>query len=168
MYWIHWIHWIQNWTLGPFYRNGWTWIDFNPSRGNAIHYTACDEIIYPFPNFNCGTVGVWGGISSCISYFTGQVITYPCWDLIYSILENEDLWLSVIMAFLCWENSGSWGARFYNISRWFSASHVCACCYRESYVTKALLFHLKDLFYSIEKKHWMQICHFVFKKLHIK
>ena len=37
-----------------------TWINFNPSLNNDIHYEAWDIFIYPSPNFNgCGTVEVW-------------------------------------------------------------------------------------------------------------
>ena len=39
-----------------------------------------DEIIYPFPNYNCETVDVWEWISNFISYIIVGVITNPCWD----------------------------------------------------------------------------------------
>ena len=41
-----------------------------------------EEITYPFLNFN-------GWISNFIPHFTRCVITYLCWDLIYSILVKE-------------------------------------------------------------------------------
>ena len=47
---------------------------------NHIHYKEWDEITYPFLNFNGVTVEVWEWISNSIPHFTGQVITYPCWD----------------------------------------------------------------------------------------
>ena len=40
-----------------------------------------DEITYPFPNFNGGTVVVWEWLSNLIPYFIMDVITYPYWDL---------------------------------------------------------------------------------------
>ena len=39
-----------------------------------------DEITYPFPNFNGGTVEVWEGISNFVPHLTRHVVTYPCWD----------------------------------------------------------------------------------------
>ena len=39
-----------------------------------------DETTYPLPNFNGFTVEVWEWICNFIPYFTGYVITYPCWD----------------------------------------------------------------------------------------
>ena len=36
----------------------------------------CDEITYPFPNFNGGTVEVWEWISNLILHFTGHVWFY--------------------------------------------------------------------------------------------
>ena len=47
---------------------------------NHIHYKTCDEITYPFPNFNGCTIEVWKWISHFIPHFTGHVITYPCED----------------------------------------------------------------------------------------
>ena len=43
-----------------------------------------DELTYPFPNFNRTTVEV--GMLSSHVHLTGQVITYPCWDHIKSVL----------------------------------------------------------------------------------
>ena len=57
---------------------------------NYIHYNVWDEIIYPFPNFNGAANEVWKPISDFIPHFTDHVITYPCWDLSYSILENSN------------------------------------------------------------------------------
>ena len=39
-----------------------------------------NEITYPFPNVNGGTVEVWEYISNFIRRFIINVITYPCWD----------------------------------------------------------------------------------------
>ena len=44
----------------------------------GIHFEVCDEITYPFPNFNGCAVEVWEWISNFITHFTGHVITYPC------------------------------------------------------------------------------------------
>ena len=41
----------------------------------------CDEITYPFPNFNSCTIDVWEHVSNFIPYFMMDVITYPLWDL---------------------------------------------------------------------------------------
>ena len=38
-----------------------------------------NEITYPFPTFNSGTVDVKVWTSNFIPHFTGHVITYPCW-----------------------------------------------------------------------------------------
>ena len=40
-----------------------------------------EEITYPFPNFNSGTVEVWEWISNFIPCFIVHVITCPCWVL---------------------------------------------------------------------------------------
>ena len=40
---------------------------------NNIHSQVWDEIIYPFPNFNEVTIGVWEWISNSIPHFTGYV-----------------------------------------------------------------------------------------------
>ena len=40
-----------------------------------------DEITYPFPNFNGGTVEVWEWLSNFIRHFIIDVIIYPRWDL---------------------------------------------------------------------------------------
>ena len=48
---------------------------------NYIHYNVWDEITYPFPNFNGGTVEVWEWLSNFIPHFPGHMITYPCRDL---------------------------------------------------------------------------------------
>ena len=47
---------------------------------NYIHCEVWDEIIYPFPNFNGCTFEAWDRISNFNSHFSGNVITYPCWD----------------------------------------------------------------------------------------
>ena len=71
-------------TCSPFYWHGLTlipaWIC------NHIHYKMWDEINYPFLNFNGATVEVWEWISNFIPHITGHVITYPCWDLSYTML----------------------------------------------------------------------------------
>ena len=63
----------------PFHKHGLTlipeWIS------NYINYQGCEEITYPFPNFNGCTVEIWEWINNFISHFTGHVITYPFWDL---------------------------------------------------------------------------------------
>ena len=43
---------------------------------NHIYYKMWDEVIYPSPNFNGGTVEVWEWISNFIPHFTGSVIAY--------------------------------------------------------------------------------------------
>ena len=43
-------------------------------------YKFWDENTHPFPNFNGGTVEVWEWINDFITYLTGHVITYPCWE----------------------------------------------------------------------------------------
>ena len=55
---------------------------------NHIHYKVWNEITYPFINFNGVTVEVYEWISNFISHFTGQVITYPCWDYSQSKLAK--------------------------------------------------------------------------------
>ena len=47
---------------------------------NYIHYKVCDEITYPYPNFNGATIEVWEWISNFITHFIGHMITYLCWD----------------------------------------------------------------------------------------
>ena len=61
----HWYqrHWLQGY-YGPFYSHGLTWIS------NYMSSKACDEITYPFPNFNGAIVEVWEWISN----FTPQFI----------------------------------------------------------------------------------------------
>ena len=44
------------------------------------------EITYPFTNFNDAIVQVWEWISNFVPHITGNVITYPQWDLIKSML----------------------------------------------------------------------------------
>ena len=46
-----------------------------------IHYKVWDEITYPFPNFNSGTVEVWEWMNNFNPQLTGHVITSLCWDL---------------------------------------------------------------------------------------
>ena len=47
---------------------------------NYLRSKVCDEITYPFPNFNGATVEVWKWISNFIPCFIIDVITYPCRD----------------------------------------------------------------------------------------
>ena len=47
---------------------------------NYIHHNVWDDIAYPFPNFNRGSVGVWKWISNFTQHFIRSVITYPYWD----------------------------------------------------------------------------------------
>ena len=47
----------------------------------AIRYKVWDEIIYSFSNFNDAVVEGWEWIGDFIAFFTGQMITYPCWIL---------------------------------------------------------------------------------------
>ena len=65
-------------AIDPFYWHGLTlipaWIN------NYTHYKVWDEITYPFPNFNGGTVEVWEWINNFTPHFTGHVITYPWQD----------------------------------------------------------------------------------------
>ena len=71
-------HPIVTGLLGPLLL---TWIDFNPSMDKVITcLVKCDEITYPFPNFNGCTVEVWEWISNFITHFMMDVITYSCWD----------------------------------------------------------------------------------------
>ena len=60
-----------------------TWISW---IGNYINYNVWDEITYPFPNFNGCTVDVWEWISNFILHIIGHVMTYPCWDLSYTMI----------------------------------------------------------------------------------
>ena len=39
----------------------------------------CDEIIYPFPNFNGAAVEVWECISNFIPHFMKDIIDKPYW-----------------------------------------------------------------------------------------
>ena len=52
----------------------------NRNVSNYIHYKVCDIITYPFINYNGATVEVLECISNFILHFTGNAITYPCWD----------------------------------------------------------------------------------------
>ena len=65
-------------SRGPFQEHGLTLI---PTRiSNDTHIKVGDEITYPFPNVNGGTVEVWEWISNFILHFMMDAITYPCWD----------------------------------------------------------------------------------------
>ena len=61
---------------------------------NHIHEKVWDEITYPFSNFNSATVGRW--ISNSIPQFTGHAITYPCWDLSWTVLHYTDVIMGTI------------------------------------------------------------------------
>ena len=54
------------------------------------------EITYPFSNFNSAIIEVWEWISNHIPYFSGHVITYPCWDWSQSILVKGAMKLGLI------------------------------------------------------------------------
>ena len=56
--------------------------------GHHIPSKVWDQMTRSFPNFNsCScTVDVWEWLSNSISYFTMDVITYPCWDSCQSML----------------------------------------------------------------------------------
>ena len=69
--------------LGSFYWHRFTL--FPTSISNYIHYKVWDEINFPIPNLNCTTVEVWEWIRNFIPHFTEHVITYPCWDWIWTI-----------------------------------------------------------------------------------
>ena len=56
-----------------------------------IFHKVWGEIIYPFPNFNGSTVGVWECINNFIPRFIIDVITYPWRDLSYSMLVKRPL-----------------------------------------------------------------------------
>ena len=58
---------------------------------NFIHYKVLEDITLPFPNIDKGAFKVWKLISNFIPYFTGHVITYPCWDSSYSMLAKGPL-----------------------------------------------------------------------------
>ena len=47
---------------------------------DACESKMCDEITYPFPNFNGEMVEVWEWINNSIQHILMDVITYPCWD----------------------------------------------------------------------------------------
>ena len=40
----------------------------------------CDEITYPFPNFNSCTVDAWDLIIDFMPYIIMNVIIHPYWD----------------------------------------------------------------------------------------
>ena len=60
--------------IPSFLYNWGTWIS------NHMFSKVCDEITYPFPNFNGCTVEVWDCKSNFISHFIMNAITYPCRD----------------------------------------------------------------------------------------
>ena len=68
----------QVWAGHTFYWHGLTLI--LTWRDNYILYKVWDKITYPIPNFNNATVEVYEWISSFISHFPRNVITYPCCD----------------------------------------------------------------------------------------
>ena len=47
---------------------------------NYTHYKVSDEITYPFLSFNNTAVEVCEWIRNVTPQFTGQIITYPCWN----------------------------------------------------------------------------------------
>ena len=55
-----------------------------------------DEIIYPNPNFNSATVEVLEWISNFVTHFTEHAISYPFWNLSYTmLLKGAQLYPSV-------------------------------------------------------------------------
>ena len=64
---------------------------------NHIHYKVCDEIIYPFPNFNGVTVEVWEWINNFIPHFIMDVITHPCWDYMLIHVSKEGHCYAVVI-----------------------------------------------------------------------
>ena len=69
---------------GPLYWNRFAlilaWIS------NYNHHKVCDDISYPFPNFNSHTVEVWLWISNLITHLPGHMVIFVCWDLNKSVL----------------------------------------------------------------------------------
>ena len=53
---------------------------------NQMSIKVCDEIPYPFPNFNGTAIEVWEWTSNLIPHFMMDVIPYPCWDYNESML----------------------------------------------------------------------------------
>ena len=51
-----------------------------PWISNHMSYKVCDEITYPFPNYNCAIVEVWECISKFIAHFTGHMTMCAWWD----------------------------------------------------------------------------------------
>ena len=64
-------------TWVPFNLFGITWIPEWVS--NYLRNKVWDETIHPFSNFNGSKFGKWS--DNFIPRFTGQRITYPCWDV---------------------------------------------------------------------------------------
>ena len=75
--------------IPTFYSHGFTWI--LACISNFIHYKVLEEIIHPFSNINKRAFKVWKLISNFIPYFTGHVITYPCWNSSYSMIAKGPL-----------------------------------------------------------------------------
>ena len=93
------------------------WFNLIPAWiSGYTHYKVCNEITYPFPDFNRCTVEVWEWISNFIPHFTLHVITYPCWDLQFIYVSKRDP-----MCFV--ENTD---LIIKGISLWFSLS--CIVC----------------------------------------
>ena len=79
------LQWCNHWSFGMDKQ-------FHPILYRACDYLSmlglelmnvcnvCEEITYPFSNFNGATIEVWEWINNSIPYFTGHVITYPCWE----------------------------------------------------------------------------------------
>ena len=63
-------------TWDPFYLYGLTLIPTWVS--DHIYSKVCEEITYPFPNFNGVTVEVWERINDFIPHFIIDTITYKC------------------------------------------------------------------------------------------
>ena len=73
-----------------------TWIS------NHIYYQECHDITYQFLNFNGCTVEVWERISNFISHLSVDVITYPCWDQILTMLVKRAIYIYIYMYIWEW------------------------------------------------------------------
>ena len=56
---------------------------------NYIHYIVWHKITYWLPNFNGVTAEVWRWMGNLIPHFIVLAITYPCWDLRWSMLVKQ-------------------------------------------------------------------------------
>ena len=57
------------------------WINLiTPLVSNHMPNKVCNEITYPFQNFNSCTNDIWEWICNFIYQFVMDVITYPYWE----------------------------------------------------------------------------------------